>query len=141
MRRAAAVALGALLGLVALACACGHHAPAPAKSLQRNAPGEQVDVVAALPAGYVTIVDFWSDTCGACKVVEAKIAPAVAAQARVVVRKIDVGDGVTPVARAYEVNALPHYKLYDRYRRLRYVLVGNDCLRAPELARELAAEP
>ena len=56
------------------------------------------------------------------------------------IRKVDVGDGFTPVAHAYEIGALPHYNVYDKQRRLRYVLVGNDCLQAPEIARDLAAE-
>jgi hypothetical protein len=56
------------------------------------------------------------------------------------VREVDVGDGTGGLAHAYDVGALPHYNVYDRTRRLRYVLVGSDCLRAPELARELARE-
>lgn len=125
--------------LALVLAACG--APAPAKTLRLNAPGAQVDVNAALVADYVTIVDFWSESCGACKVVASKIAPAIAALPRVVVREVDVGDGVGPLAHAYDVGALPHYNVYDRARRLRYVLVGNDCLRAPDLARELVSEP
>jgi thiol-disulfide isomerase/thioredoxin len=124
------------LALVLAACS----APAPAKTLRINTAGAMVDVNAALVAEYVTIVDFWSESCGACKVVAEKIAPAIAEQPRVVVREVDVGDGVGPLAHAYDIGALPHYNVYDRERRLRYVLVGNDCLRAPQLARELVAE-
>ena len=112
----------------------------PAKTVRINQAGAMVDVNAALVADYVTIVDFWSESCGACKVVAQKIAPAIAEQPRVVVRQVDVGDGVGPLAHAYDIGALPHYNVYDRERRLRYVLVGNDCLRAPELARQLVAE-
>ncbi len=122
--------------LVLAACS----APAPAKTLRLNAPGAMIDVNAAVVADYVTIVDFWSESCGACKVVADKIADAIAAQPRVVVREVDVGDGVGPLAHAYDIGALPHYNVYDRARRLRYVLVGNDCLRAPQLARELVEE-
>ncbi|MGE5187374.1 MAG: hypothetical protein ACM31C_35250 [Acidobacteriota bacterium] len=57
-----------------------------------------------------------------------------------IVREVDVGDGGSPVARAYEIGALPHDNVYDRLERLRYVLVGPDCLRAPELAKQLAEE-
>ena len=46
-----------------------------------------------------------------------------------------------PVAHAYEIGALPHYRVYDKHERLRYDLVGNDCLQAPEIARQLVAEP
>ena len=115
--------------------------PVPPKSVQLNATGVVVDITAALVDDYVTVVDFWSESCGACVVVGGMLAVQVANQPRVLVRKVDVGDGFTPVAKAYDIGALPHYNVYDKRRRLRYVLVGNDCLRAPDLARELVAEP
>jgi thiol-disulfide isomerase/thioredoxin len=126
--------------LLALALAACASAPPPAKTLRLNAPGAMVDVSAALVADYVTIVDFWSESCGACKIVGAKVAAAIADQPRVIVREVDVGDGVGPLAHAYDIGALPHYNVYDRQRRLRFVLVGNDCLRAPQLAHELVEE-
>lgn len=128
--------------LVALA-ACGGAQPLPpaAKSVQLNQTGAMVDIKAALVPGYVTVVDFWSESCGACTTVAGMLAVQIASEPRIVVRKIDVGDGFTPVAHAYDIAALPHFKIYDRQRRLRYVLVGGDCLRAPELARQLLAEP
>ena len=129
----------------AVLAACGHPAPAPrgpspAKSVQLNAPGEVIDLTPALVPGYVTVVDFWSASCGACTVVGGMLAVQTAHDDGVVIRKVDVGDGFTPVAKAYEIGALPHYNVYDKRRRLRYVLVGNDCLKAPELARQLVAE-
>ena len=145
---------GAAALAVALASACGASpAPAPAsraaaappaptvqKILQLNAPGAPVDLAAALPAGYVTVVDFWSESCEACKPLGALLETGVASEPRVVIRKIDVGDGFTPVAAAYKIDALPHYFIYDKQKRLRYDLVGPDCLAAARYARELAAE-
>ena len=58
----------------------------------------------------------------------------------VVIRKVDVGDGDTPVAKQFDVGPLPHYNVYDRHKKLRYQLVGNQCLKAPELAKQLASE-
>jgi len=127
--------------------ACGHagvQAPgapaAPAKTVQLNAPGEPVDIAAVLPAGYVTVVDFWSESCHACVTLGGMLAVGVAKEPQIVVRKIDVGDGITPVARAYNIAALPHYLIYDKLRRLRYDLVGSDCEQASVYARQLAAE-
>lgn len=129
------------LALLALA-ACAHAAATapPAKSARVNAPGAMVNVDAVLVADYVTIVDFWAESCGACKIVGDKVSAAIANDARVIVREVDVGDGLGDVAKAYEIGALPHYNVYDRGKKLRYVLVGGDCLKAPELARALAAE-
>ena len=129
-----------------LACACGAHAvgpgdPPPAKTVDLNHDGGLVDVEAAVMTGYVTVVDFWSESCGACGVVGGMLAVGIADQPRVLVRKVDVGDGFTPVAHAYKIGALPHFNVYDRERRLRYVLVGNDCVKASEIAKQLVAEP
>ncbi len=129
-----------LLALAFVACAHTQPQPPPAKTLRLNGPGVMVDVNAALVADYVTIVDFRAAWCGACDEVAAKIAPALAQQPRVIVREVDVGDGGSAVAHAYEIGALPHYNVYDRLKRLRYVLVGPDCLRAPDLAKQLAEE-
>ena len=124
------------LVLVALA-ACGAHAPPPpAKSADVAGPR----VEDATVAGYVTLVDFWGESCAACKVVEGKIGTEIAKNDRVIVRKVDVGDGFTPIAQAYTVSVLPHWHIYDTKRRLRFILIGPECLRAPTLAAELLAE-
>ncbi|MDB4953154.1 MAG: Thioredoxin domain protein [Myxococcales bacterium] len=124
--------------------ACVAHTAGPsvsvAKSVQLNKTGEVVDISAALVPDHVTIVDFWAESCGACTVVAGKVEAQIANEPRIVVRKVDVGDGFTAVAKANDISALPHYNVYDRRRRLRYILIANDCLRAPQLARELLAE-
>ena len=114
--------------------------PPPEKSLQVNAPGKDVDLEAMLPAGYVTVVDFWAESCGACKVVGGMLAVQVAKAPLVLIRKIDVGDGFSSVAEVNNISALPHYKVYDKHKRMRADLIGNNCLKAPEIAIALAAE-
>ena len=115
-------------------------AKAPPKIVQLNAPGAAVDVLAALPAGYVTVVDFWSVTCEPCIVQGEKLAAGVAEEPRVLIRKVDVGDGDTPVATAYKIAVLPHFFIYDKQKRLRYDLLGPDCSKAANYAKQLAAE-
>ena len=135
--------VGVALVLV-LACkqAQAPHAPAamPQKSVQLNKPGEPIDLARHLVPGYVTVVDFWGEHCGACTVVTGHLAVGVAKDDRVLIRKIDVGDGFTQVAKDHDITALPHYRIYDKRGRLRYDLVGNDCLQAAKLAKQLAAE-
>lgn len=132
--------------LVLALAACGATAPVPApvpvpvKETQLNQPGVLVKVEDSTVPGYVTIVDFWSESCGACVEVHAKVVAAIADQPKAILRKVDVGDGFTEVAHAYDIAALPHYNVYDTKRRLRFILVGNDCLRAPDLAKQLLAE-
>lgn len=129
----------AVLALAVLA-ACGGTQPVPVKAAELNHGGQPVKVEDALVAGYVVLAEFWSESCAACTVVEGKIAEQIANQPRVLVRKVDVGDGFTPAAKAYDVGTLPHVNVYDTRRRLRYRLIGPQALRAPELARELLDE-
>ncbi len=135
------------LALVLAACGAGAPPPPrptpapPKKEVQLNASGAPVKVEDATVAGFVTIVDFWSESCGACVEVHARVAAGIADQPRTILRKVDVGDGFTEVAHAYDISALPHYNVYDTRRRLRFILVGSDCLRAPDLAKRLLIEP
>ena len=130
--------------LLLVLAACGASTPPPTpvdKSVQLNTDGALVHVEDSLVDGYVTIVDFWSTSCAACTIVTGMIAVQIAKQPQVIVRKVDVGDGFTPVAKAYDIGTLPHVNVYDRKQRLRYRLIGPEALRAPALARELLAEP
>lgn len=135
-----------VLALVVLA-ACGRAAPPvppappPAKVVQVNATGATVELADVVVPGHVTVVDFWATWCGGCTVVDEKLMAAIGTLDGVVVRKIDVGDGDTPVARQHQVGALPHVRIFDRAGNLRYVLAGNDALTAGDVARALAAEP
>jgi hypothetical protein len=129
------------LAFVGLAACATASAPPPQKTQQLNAHGAMVRVEDAVVPGYVTIVDFWSTSCQACTIVTGMIAVQIAKQPQVIVRKVDVGDGFTAVAKAYDIGTLPHVNVYDRKQRLRYRLIGPEALRAPELARELLREP
>ena len=129
-----------LAAVVALAACGAGRAPAPKVVALNSAPGELVDIDAALVADHVTIVDFWAAWCAACDRIDAMLMADIADEPAIVVRRVDVGEGRTPVARAYQVGALPHLRIFDRERRLRYVLVGNDTLRTAELAKSLLAE-
>lgn len=132
-----------VVGVAACGTPQGPAAPAvrPEKTLQLNQTGQVLDLAAQLPAGYVTVVEFWAAYCGACTVVGGMLAVQVAKEPMVVIRKVDVGDSDTAVAKQYEIGALPHFRVYDKRGKMRYVLVGNDTLKAPELAKQLAAEP
>jgi hypothetical protein len=125
-----------------IVAACGASArPAAPQFVAVNAPGELVDVEATLVTGLVNVVEFRADWCGACEVVEANLRRAVTGDARIVVRTVDIGDGESVVAAAYGVRSLPHAIIVDRKGEIRHRLLGDDALRAGELALAVAAEP
>ena len=126
--------------VLALVVACRPPQP-PVKVMELNVAGEAVNVEGAVVNGYVTLVDFWSESCAPCLVVAKKVEAEIANEPRVVLRKVDVGDGFTPIAKTYKIGALPHWRVFDVKGRLRFILVGPDCLRAPGLAKQLLAEP
>lgn len=136
-----------LLTTLLFVAACGGASPArpstppPVQLAQINKPGELVDIDAAAPEGFVTVIDFWGEHCGACEVVGGKLVEGIKGQPSILVRKVDVGDGFTPVAEHYKIGALPHFRVYDKKRVMRYVLIGNDTLKAADIAKQLLAEP
>jgi thiol-disulfide isomerase/thioredoxin len=146
--------------VLVLLCACGHPpsngtgpgtgaaapdagvvaAGPPEKVVQLNQPGAMVNIEASFVPGYVTIVDFWAEWCGACEKVDAAIMAAVADQPRILVRKVHVGDGDTQVADHYDAAGLPYVRVYGADGQLRYALRYNDAFTAGARAIEVAGE-
>lgn len=109
----------------------------PEKVVQINHGGELVDIEASFVPGYVTIVDFWADWCGACVTMEEAFMPVIADEPRILVRKVDVGDGDTPVADHYDIGPLPHLRVYDTHGELQYILMNAAALETGQKALEV----
>jgi thiol-disulfide isomerase/thioredoxin len=112
----------------------------PEKVVQLNEPGAMVNVEASFVPGYVMIVDFWAEWCGACEKVDAAIMAAVADEPKILVRKVHVGDGDTQVADHYDAAGLPYVRVYGADGQLRYALRYNDAFTAGAKAIAVAAE-
>jgi len=76
--------------------------------------GERVEIGAFVVKGKVTIFDFYADWCGPCKVIGPKIEALVAEKEDVVVRKIDIVNWESEVAKQYEIQFVPNIQVYDR---------------------------
>ena len=87
--------------------------------------------------GKVTVVDFYADWCAPCKVLEKNLRVEIDGEARIAVRKIDVGqaDADEIVAR-YGVKNLPHVRIYGPDGSLLHDLVGTQAEQTGRLARD-----
>lgn len=102
-----------------------------------NQPGVVVSMDEVLVPGSVTVIEFYADWCGACKIIEKKLLTHIDDEPRIVLRKINIDDDQSAVAKKYDVGALPHVRIFDGKGKLTHVLVGNSATKAGPLARQL----
>lgn len=97
-----------LVGLVTLARA------EDVKQAEAITHGAEVDIAKHLAAGKVTIVDFYADWCGPCRLVSPPLEQLAQTDSDIALRKIDIVEWTSPVAKQYRVFALPQVNVYDR---------------------------
>ena len=104
--------------------------------------GKRFEIRKLLVPGKITIVDFYADWCGPCRVLDARLQHLVAAQKDIAVRRINMGKWDTPAARQatseFRAEALPYVRIYDAGGKLMGVPRGgmwDEVLAAVEKAR------
>jgi thioredoxin-like negative regulator of GroEL len=88
--------------------------------------GAQVDINQHLAIGSVTVVDFYADWCGPCKRFSPSLEQMVKSDPAVALRKIDIVNWRTAVARQFNIRSIPQVNVYDRSGRLVGTVVGVD---------------
>lgn len=86
--------------------------------------GALVDLASHLASGQVTIVDFYADWCGPCRRVSPRLEEMVNADGEIALRKIDIVNWNTPVARQYHIRSIPQVNVYNRHGMLVGTVVG-----------------
>ena len=88
--------------------------------------GTQVDINQHLALGYVTIVDFYADWCPACRWLSPRLEQMAASDPQIALRKIDVVNWKTAVARQFTIDSLPLVSIYNRAGQLIGTVSGAD---------------
>ena len=83
------------------------------------AKGSEVKLTDYLVPGKTVVFDFYSDYCGPCVQMSPALEKLHATRADVVVVKVDINrpgtkgiDWKSPVAKQYQLNSIPHFKVY-----------------------------
>jgi thiol-disulfide isomerase/thioredoxin len=97
--------------------------------------GAQVDITQHLALGNVTVVDFYADWCGPCKQLSPSLEQMAQTDPDIALRKIDIVNWNTAVAKQYNIHSIPQVNVYNRGGLLVGTVVGAD---AEEVRRYVA---
>jgi thiol-disulfide isomerase/thioredoxin len=76
--------------------------------------GAQVDINKHLALGSVTVVDFYADWCGPCRQLSPSLEQIARTDPEIALRKIDIVNWRTAVARQFNVHSIPQVNVYNR---------------------------
>ena len=98
-------------------------APIPAEVLktldmQSDPGGRRANVASLVVPGKVTIVDFYADWCGPCRVLETRLEHLMAGgKTNLAVRRVNIGkwdtDAAKQATKEFHAEALPYIRVYD----------------------------
>jgi thioredoxin 1 len=76
--------------------------------------GAQVDINQHLALGSVTVLEFYADWCGPCRMLSPSLEQMAQTDPDVALRKIDIVRWGTPVTHQFNVNSVPQVNVYNR---------------------------
>jgi len=76
--------------------------------------GAQVDINQHLALGNVTVVEFYADWCGPCRLLSPSLEQMASSDPEVALRKIDIVRWGTPVAQQFNIRSVPQVNVYNR---------------------------
>lgn len=99
-----------VIGLVVVALAT----LAAAADVATVSRGAEVRLEDHLVPGKLVLVDFYADWCGPCRVLTPRLERLAAEHPEeLALRKVDIVEWSSPVARQHRIRAVPHLRLYD----------------------------
>jgi thioredoxin 1 len=88
--------------------------------------GAPVDIARHLALGNVTVVDFYADWCGPCRQLSPRLDQMARTDPEIALRKIDIVNWKTAVARQFNLHSIPQVNIYNRRGQLVGTVVGAD---------------
>jgi thiol-disulfide isomerase/thioredoxin len=76
--------------------------------------GAAVDITQHLALGNVTVVDFYADWCPACRYLSPSLEQMARTDPEIALRKIDIVNWKTAVAKQYNIRSIPQVNVYNR---------------------------
>jgi thioredoxin 1 len=91
-----------------------------ASKIETISHGAPVNIGRHLAAGKITLVDFYADWCGPCRMISPYLASLATSNPQITLRKIDIVRWNTPVCQQYQIGSVPQVWVYNK----RGALVG-----------------
>lgn len=79
--------------------------------------GQPVDLNSLMPAGKITVVDFYADWCGPCRSIAPHLEKLAKENPNVALVKVDIVKWGTPVTRQHNIKSVPNIRVFDRNKR------------------------
>ena len=94
-----------------------------------NTSGKRADIAHLVVPGKVTIIDFYADWCGPCRVLETRLEHLMAGgKKNIAIRRVNIGkwdnEAAKQVTREFHGEALPYIRLYDKNGRFVTAVTG-----------------
>jgi thiol-disulfide isomerase/thioredoxin len=86
-----------------------------------------------LVPGKITVVDFYADWCGPCKQMAPVLDKLVSGKSDVVLKKIDIVNWDSAVAKKYDITSIPNVRVFDKQGRM----VGSPTSDPNQVARHI----
>src|SRR5579859_1825389 len=84
----------------------------------------EISLEAHIVPGKITIVDFYADWCGPCRMLGPQLEDMAAKNPRIALVKINIIDWSSPVAKQFNITGIPRVQVYDPSDRLVGTSVG-----------------